>query len=79
LQKYIYFDYHATTPVLPEVEEAMLPYHQQFFGNPSSSHLYGQRAAMAVQKARLQVARLLSCSPETLFLQVELPKAFILL
>lgn len=45
----------------------MLPYHQQFFGNPSSSHLYGQRAAMAVQKARLQVARLLSCSPETLF------------
>ncbi len=60
----IYFDYHATTPLLPDVETAMQPYLTKHFGNPSSSHAFGQRALMAVQKARVQVAQLLK-APST--------------
>lgn len=40
----IYLDYNATTPLLPEVIAAMDPYLREHFGNPSSSHVYGQRA-----------------------------------
>ena len=57
----IYLDYNATTPIDPQVAEAMLPYIHQHFGNPSSGHLYGQRAKAAVDQARLQVANLLGC------------------
>jgi cysteine desulfurase len=59
----IYLDYNATTPIAPEVVEAMLPYLYQHFGNPSSGHIYGLRARQAVQTARRQVAALLSCEP----------------
>ncbi len=54
----IYLDYNATTPVLPEVLEAMLPFLAEEFGNPSSSHTEGQRARRAVENAREQVAAL---------------------
>ncbi len=54
----IYLDYNATSPIAPEVLEAMMPYLGEHFGNPSSSHLYGQTAAAAVDKARQQMARL---------------------
>jgi cysteine desulfurase len=57
----IYLDYNATTPIDPQVAEAMLPYIHQHFGNPSSGHIYGTRAKMAVDEARGQVARLLGC------------------
>lgn len=57
----IYLDYNATTPIAHEVLEAMLPYLQEHFGNPSSNHVYGRTAAAAVDKAREQVARLLGC------------------
>ena len=57
----IYLDYNATTPVLPEVVDAMLPYLREHFGNPSSSHVYGRRAQAAVDRARQQVARLIGC------------------
>jgi len=57
----IYLDYNATTPVLPEVVEAMLPYLREHFGNPSSSHVYGRRAQAAVDRARQQVAGLIGC------------------
>jgi cysteine desulfurase NifS len=57
----IYLDYNATTPIDPQVAEAMLPYIHQHFGNPSSGHIYGTRAKMAVDEARGQVASLLSC------------------
>lgn len=60
----IYLDYNATTPVDPLVLEAMLPYLQEYFGNPSSSHAYGVQAHTAVEAAREQVAALLGCTPE---------------
>lgn len=60
----IYLDHNATTPVHPEVLEAMLPYLREHFGNPSSGHMYGQRARAAVERAREQVAALLACQPD---------------
>ena len=57
----IYLDYNATTPVLPEVVEAMLPYLREHFGNPSSSHVYGRRTQAAIDRARQQVAGLIGC------------------
>ena len=64
----LYFDFNATTPLLPEVVDAMIPYLREHFGNPSSGHVYGQRAKQAVEHARAQVAALLHCdSKELLF------------
>jgi cysteine desulfurase len=60
----IYFDYNATTPILPRVFEAMRPYLTQHFGNPSSGHAWGLTAARTVSQGRGQVAALLSCAPE---------------
>jgi cysteine desulfurase len=60
----IYLDYNATTPIAPEVVEAMLPYFKEEFGNPASSYPHGWRALEAVIRARRQVADLLGCSPE---------------
>lgn len=57
----IYLDHNATTPLLPEVIEAMLPYLREHFGNPSSDHAFGRRARGAVEEARAQVAALLGC------------------
>jgi cysteine desulfurase len=59
----IYLDYNATTPVDPAVVEAMLPYLSTHFGNPSSTHRYGQDAHQALDRARQQVAQLLGCTP----------------
>lgn len=60
----IYMDNHATTPIAPEVLEAMMPYFTTHFGNAASSHLYGTKAKDAIYKARHQVANLLDCLPE---------------
>ncbi|MCL5736323.1 MAG: cysteine desulfurase [Actinobacteria bacterium] len=60
----IYLDYNATTPVLPEVLDAMLPYLRERSGNPSSLHPFGREARAAVEKAREEVAYLLGCLPE---------------
>ncbi len=64
----IYLDYNATTPLDPEVVEAMGPYLAPGldgrFGNPSSSHAYGQEAHAAVEEARARVASLLGCPPQ---------------
>ncbi len=60
----IYLDHNATTPVDPEVSEAILPWLREDFGNPSSSHPYGRRAKAAVDHARGQVSGLLGCLPE---------------
>lgn len=60
----IYLDHNATTPVAPEVFAAMAPWLQAHFGNPSSSHAYGRRAAKAVTHAREQVAALIGAQPQ---------------
>jgi cysteine desulfurase len=59
----VYLDNNATTPVLPEVFEAMRPYYLEHFGNASSIHHYGQHARAAVEKARASVAALVSSRP----------------
>jgi cysteine desulfurase len=61
--KPIYLDYNATTPIDHRVLEAMRPYIDEHFGNPSSSHAYGAVAKKAVEDARRQVAGLLGCRP----------------
>src|ERR1700680_2709801 len=58
-----YFDHNATTPVDPEVLQAMLPFLGQEFGNASSIHSAGQRARAAVEAARASVAALLGAKP----------------
>ncbi len=60
----IYLDHNATTPLAPEVLDAMLPYLRDHFGNPSSGHVYGVRARAAVLRAREQVAALLGAAPD---------------
>jgi len=59
----VYLDYNATTPIAPEVAEAIRPCLGPLFGNPSSPHLYGIEARRAVDAARAQVADLLGCAP----------------
>jgi len=59
----IYMDANATTPVLPEVLDAMRPYWAESFGNASSVHQRGQQARAAVDEAREQVAALIRCRP----------------
>lgn len=63
----IYLDYHATTPVLPQVLEAMSPYFCQNFGNANSSHQWGWKAEMALAKASKQVADLIKCKPSQVY------------
>jgi len=60
----IYLDYNATTPLLPEVVDAMMPFLRDHFGNPSSAHAFGRTARDAVEKARGQVAALLQCDAD---------------
>src|SRR5579863_1915110 len=57
----VYLDNNATTPVLPDVLEAMRPYFSERFGNASSIHHHGQEARAAVESARDSVAALLGC------------------
>ncbi len=59
-----YLDYNATTPHDPGVIEAMRPYLETQFGNPSSAHWYGKKTRAAIEHAREQVAALLNCQPE---------------
>jgi cysteine desulfurase len=62
----IYLDHNATTPVAPEVRDAIRPYLEGSFGNPSSAHGYGAAAADAVGRARAEIAALLGCEPEAI-------------
>jgi cysteine desulfurase len=62
--KRIYMDHSATTPVAPEVMQAMLPYLSDKFGNASSLHSFGQEAAEALEESREKVAKLLGASSE---------------
>ena len=62
VQRY-YFDHNATTPVSPEVREAMLPCLAEVYGNASSIHHFGQMAKQRLEMARRQVAGLLGAQP----------------
>lgn len=74
----IYLDYNATTPHAPEVIEAMRPYLEEHFGNPSSSHGYGRKTREAVERARSEVAALLNCAPgEIIFTSGEIGRAHV--
>src|SRR5450631_2670159 len=59
----VYLDNNASTPVLPEVLEAMQPYFGERFGNASSIHHHGQETRAAVERARESAANLLGCRP----------------
>lgn len=60
----VYLDNYAATPTLPEVREAMLPFLEEDFGNPSSLHSRGDMARAAVEDAREKVADLIGAAPE---------------
>ena len=60
----VYLDHAATTPVRDEVIEAMRPFHDQRFGNPSSSHRWGREARAALDEARERVGRCLGARPD---------------
>lgn len=65
MKRPIYLDHHATTPVDPQVLEAMLPYFSHHFGNPSSTtHLYGWEATAAIDQSRAVIAEAIAASPE---------------
>ena len=63
MNRKIYLDYNASTPIAPEAVEAMRPFLTKHYGNPSSNHWAGSPAKDAVEKARRQVASLLGCDP----------------
>ena len=66
--KKIYLDHNATTPLHPEVLNAMLPVLQDNFGNPSSIHSFGRSARVQLDEAREKVARLIGAnSSEIIF------------
>ncbi|MGZ4881684.1 MAG: cysteine desulfurase NifS [Halobacteriota archaeon] len=60
----IYLDHAATTPVRPEVFDAMRPYFLERFGNPSSLHSYGLDARVGVERARQQIASAIGADPQ---------------
>jgi len=60
----IYLDHNATTPIAPEVFEAMVPYLTTEWGNPSSSYTFGANIRGALEKARQQTANLIGAYPD---------------
>ncbi len=62
--KKVYLDHNATTPVHPEVMEAMKPYFMDEFGNPSSLHGYGRKSRVAIESAREKIAGIFKCLPQ---------------
>ena len=60
----IYLDYNATTPIDPLVAAEMMPFLNQYFGNPSSAHSFGARTKLAVETARAQVAKAIGAQPD---------------
>jgi len=63
----VYLDNAATTPLDPEVFEAMKPYMTEFYGNPSSIHAHGRQVRSAIEKSRKMVAELLNAAPAEIF------------
>lgn len=65
--KPVYFDNAATTPLDPQVLEAMMPYMTDMFGNPSSIHSHGNKVRSGIEKARKKVADLIGAAPSEIF------------
>jgi cysteine desulfurase len=65
--KRVYFDHIASTPVHPKVKEAILPYLNEFYGNPQSLHSFGQETSNAIESAREKVAQLIEAETEEIF------------
>ena len=63
----IYFDNAATTPLDPQVLEAMMPYLTEQYGNPSSIYSYGRESRLAIENARKSVAKILNAHPAEIF------------
>src|SRR6185436_18377293 len=64
----IYLDHHATTPCDPRVVEKMLPFFTEHFGNPASiTHQHGRKASMAVEDARIAIARFFGALPPEIY------------
>ncbi|MCJ7458661.1 MAG: cysteine desulfurase NifS [candidate division Zixibacteria bacterium] len=63
MERKIYLDHNATTPVHPEVLEAMLPFYKDGFGNASSIHSFGREAKVALEESREKVAKFLNADP----------------
>lgn len=61
--KPIYLDYNATTPILPEVAQVMLPFLHEHYGNPSSGHAFGIVTKRAIEEARSHIAEFVGCGP----------------
>ncbi len=64
VERKVYLDYTAASPVLPEVRETMVPYLEEVYGNPQSIHSWGDRAREAIENAREQVASLIDGTTE---------------
>ena len=64
---FVYMDHTATTPVSPEVMQAMIPYFSGVFGNPSSVYSYSRKSRAAIEKARSQVANALNADTSEIF------------
>lgn len=63
----VYFDNAATTPMDPEVLNAMLPFMKENFGNPSSTHSFGRKTKTAIEKARKSISKHINCQPSELY------------
>ncbi len=64
MNKTVYFDNNATTPIAPEVRDVMMPFFNELYGNPSSMHAFGGQVSKYMTRAREEVAAFLNCSPE---------------
>ena len=63
MEREVYLDYSASTPVDPRVVEAMMPFFSEVYGNSTASHRQGRRGERAIEDARARVARILHCRP----------------
>lgn len=64
----IYFDNAATTPVFEEILDKLSDYYRQYYANPNSIHREGQKARQLIEMSRVEIASVLGCSDEEIFL-----------